>query len=242
MPTGERRWLAAQRTEHSFWADEAISSVHLDASGQSRRAQADEEVALFEDDGEFTRRLAAARRVIEVGSGPIGIIHFIDTAAMRIALDPLMLQLVSAGYDDSFGAARVQGVGEHLPFADGSMDIAICYNVLDHCRDPLAVMREVHRVLRPGGTMVLQLHLIRAPFGPLAPLLSKLDPPHPYHFTRRQALAVARMGGFRLEFERLLQKGFRRFPLRELLSYNGARHLGSSIVTGTVGNFRYLRD
>ncbi len=242
MPTGERRWLAAQRAEHGFWADEAASSTHLDASGRSRRAQVDEEVALFEDDGELTRRLAAARRVIEVGSGPIGIIHFINTPAMRIALEPLMLQLVSAGYDDSFGAVRVQGVGEHLPFADRSMDIVICYNVLDHCRDPLAVMREMHRVLRPGGTMVLQLHLIRAAFGPLAPLLSKLDPPHPYHFTRRQALSLARMGGFRLEFERLQPKGFRRFPLRDLLSYNGVRHLGSSIVTGAVGNFRYMRD
>jgi hypothetical protein len=53
---------------------------------------------------------------------------------------------------------------------------------------------------------------------------------------------MARSAGFRLELERLQPKGLRRFALRELISYDGIRHLGSAILTGSVGYFRFARD
>lgn len=241
-PAGRTRWFLAQHAEVSFWARQAASDVAIEAATRSRQAGAATEAGFFDGDGEFSNRLATARRVVEVGAGPIGIICFIETPAVRIAVDPLTVQLVESGFRDSFGTERLQAIGEHLPIVDQSIDVAICYNVLDHCRNPMAVVTEMHRILRRGGTMVLALHLIRPAFGWVGPILGRLDPPHPYHFTREQALEVVRSGGFRLESERLEPKGLRRFPLRDLISYDAIRHIGSSILTGSVGYFRFARD
>lgn len=40
-----------------------------------------------------------------------------------------------------------------LPFADGSFDAAFVNTVLCHVTEPLAAMREIHRVLAPGGVL-----------------------------------------------------------------------------------------
>jgi SAM-dependent methyltransferase len=45
---------------------------------------------------------------------------------------------------------------DEFPFADESFDVVLCLEVLEHLAvDPMAMMAEVNRVLRPGGTLVL---------------------------------------------------------------------------------------
>jgi SAM-dependent methyltransferase len=46
-----------------------------------------------------------------------------------------------------------QGMGEALPFADQSFDAVLHLGALDHAARPGRVLAEVHRVLRPGGTL-----------------------------------------------------------------------------------------
>jgi arsenite methyltransferase len=43
----------------------------------------------------------------------------------------------------------------HLPFDDETFDAAICISVLAFCQDPLRVLSEARRVLRPGGRLLL---------------------------------------------------------------------------------------
>lgn len=51
--------------------------------------------------------------------------------------------------------AAVQGNALDLPFADGAFDRVIASEVLEHIADDVAAMRELARVLRPGGTMAV---------------------------------------------------------------------------------------
>jgi ubiquinone/menaquinone biosynthesis C-methylase UbiE len=45
--------------------------------------------------------------------------------------------------------------GVSLPLADGSLDVAFANMYLHHCPDPLAAIREMVRILRPGGRLVV---------------------------------------------------------------------------------------
>ncbi len=51
----------------------------------------------------------------------------------------------------------VLGDGERLPFADGLFDAVICTETLEHVPDDRSVLRELLRVLRRGGTLVISV-------------------------------------------------------------------------------------
>lgn len=47
------------------------------------------------------------------------------------------------------------GDAEHIPFHDATFDLVTCQTLLIHVRDPRAVLREMTRVLRPGGLVIM---------------------------------------------------------------------------------------
>lgn len=53
------------------------------------------------------------------------------------------------------GAVFVQGVADRLPYADNSFDVVTCIQSFHHYPDPDRAMREVLRVLKPGGLYLL---------------------------------------------------------------------------------------
>jgi len=58
--------------------------------------------------------------------------------------------------DGGSGSASVfAGDSEHLPLADGSVDLIACANSFHHYPRQRAVVREMRRVLRPGGRLIL---------------------------------------------------------------------------------------
>lgn len=53
--------------------------------------------------------------------------------------------------------AKVKMDIHSIPFADNSFDVVLCNHVLEHVRDDIQAMREIHRVLAPGGFSILQV-------------------------------------------------------------------------------------
>jgi SAM-dependent methyltransferase len=51
---------------------------------------------------------------------------------------------------------------EHMPFADGSFDLVTCLDVIEHTPDDRRTLRELRRVTRPGGTLVVTVPAYQA--------------------------------------------------------------------------------
>lgn len=81
--------------------------------------------------------------------GPAGHAHGVDVNADFIRRSEEVAR--EAGVSDRCTFHHV--LDELLPFAAATIDRALVKNVLEYVPDPAAVLRELHRVLRPGGTL-----------------------------------------------------------------------------------------
>jgi len=58
--------------------------------------------------------------------------------------------------------AELKGFVEDLPVADGSFDVVLCNQVLEHCDDPAKAVSELRRVTAPGGRVLASTHGVMA--------------------------------------------------------------------------------
>lgn len=61
------------------------------------------------------------------------------------------------GFDQNSPLAEVKGDLRALPFEDERFDVVFCNHVLEHIADDLAAMKELYRVLKPGGWGIVQV-------------------------------------------------------------------------------------
>jgi len=76
----------------------------------------------------------------------------LDLLKARYMLADLRRKGIAPGYAD-FVLADAQ----HLPFKDGAFDRVVCTEVLEHIPDDRAGIRELYRVLRPGGDIAVSV-------------------------------------------------------------------------------------
>jgi SAM-dependent methyltransferase len=87
-------------------------------------------------------------RVLDVGCGAKPYLPFFE---------PHVAEYV--GVDRSGNPrAELEGSVEALPVEDASFDVVLCTQVLEHVADPAAAVRELRRVLRPGGCALVSTH------------------------------------------------------------------------------------
>lgn len=64
------------------------------------------------------------------------------------------------GMPDSGEVVDVFGDAEDIPLAASRADVVVCTEVMEHIGDPRRMLADIHRVLRPGGALVLSVPFI----------------------------------------------------------------------------------
>jgi SAM-dependent methyltransferase len=142
-----------------------------------------EEPGYFRD---VTRHFEPTAKLLDVGCGTGWLAeHFDDYTGID-------------GSPEAVTAAAEKGrrvvlgdVDQPLPFDDASFDGVVLKDLLEHVRDPVALVAEVHRVLRPGGRLFAS--------SPDAQRWVWDDYTHRRPFTRKSFRLLFRDRGFEVE-------------------------------------------
>jgi ubiquinone/menaquinone biosynthesis C-methylase UbiE len=127
--------------------------------GSARRYAAAERPAFGDLDDRLLDRLAPeltarpgepGRRLLDLGCGPA---IFARRAAVRF---PGLTVVAVEPSRDFAHPGIVRAVGEALPLADRSIDVAMCLSSIRHVRDRAATLRELRRVVR-GLAVIVEL-------------------------------------------------------------------------------------
>jgi SAM-dependent methyltransferase len=100
-------------------------------------------------------RVPVGAAVLDIGARDRGLRAFLPEAVryQGIEIDPAFAQ----------PNVLVHDISQGIPFPDRSYDFVFCLEVLEHVPNPFGTLTEIHRVLKPGGVLVLSV-------------------PNPYHF------------------------------------------------------------
>jgi SAM-dependent methyltransferase len=100
-----------------------------------------------------------AHRLLDVGCGDGYLTsRFAKSVREVVGIDPdpkmiAMARCLNPGQSFHFD----EGVAEELPYASGSFDRVVAVSVVEHFQDPAAGLKEMGRVLRPGGVLAISV-------------------------------------------------------------------------------------
>ena len=108
--------------------------------------------------------LAGAKgRVLEIGAGTGANLRFYGPAVSSLTMTepeiPMLRRLERKVREQSPAATVLRAPAEDLPFPDGSFDVAVSTLVLCGVDDQRRALRELRRVLRPGGQLLFFEHV-----------------------------------------------------------------------------------
>lgn len=117
---------------------------------------------------------------------------------------------------------------ERLPYGDGYFDVVVCLDILEHIFDPENLLKEIHRVIRRGGILIVSVpnlrylkYILILVIRGRVPLTSG-DPfiyegGHCHYFTNKSLTGLLNKCGFKVEWRRGIIPS-ERFRFLELFS------------------------
>ena len=113
--------------------------------------------------GFFLPYLRAGMDLVDCGCGPGSIT--VDLATIVAPGQVVGIDVAQRQLDYARALAAQRGVANArfesgdvyaIPFPDASFDAAFAHNLLQHVKDPLRALRDMRRVLKPGGVVAIQ--------------------------------------------------------------------------------------
>jgi ubiquinone/menaquinone biosynthesis C-methylase UbiE len=131
--------------------------------------------------------VSTGARVLDLGSGRCAGSREIashGSPSLLVAID-VEQGLVATSPDGLFH--RVVADGQTLPFADGAFSLVLCFEVVEHVPDPLALLREARRVGGSHGVVLVSTPNRRVR---LLPFQRPWNPEHLTEYNARQFAAL----------------------------------------------------
>jgi len=146
-PTGDAAW-----ERHAGWWQEHFTD--------GADPEYEEQILPLVDE-----HLTAVGRVLDLGCGEGQLSRRIAARGSRVIGVDLAANQITEAAARGGGVQFARGAGEALPFAEGAFDAVVICLTLEHIEPFEPAVREVGRVLAPGGCLVLFLNhpLLQAP-------------------------------------------------------------------------------
>lgn len=177
-------------------------------------------------------------RTADIGCGPGVFTRYLCERAANVYaadIDEASLSRVRSRHRDKKNLDCVVTFADCLPFADGSLDTVLFLEVLEHLADDAAGIREVCRVLAPGGRLVLSV--------PVPP--GEVNENDPWGHKREgyqldQLQDLLRNNGFKVQDHRFAQFKFSRIGEKLVLQWRRFFHVPAPIFLTWVGYLDYI--
>jgi methionine biosynthesis protein MetW len=139
---------AEDRLYADIWEQKKVREADLGADGSLRRTAA---LPLLE----------GGETLLDVGCGEGTLAAMAREKFRAVHGIDISHEAVRLAAEHGVRAVRVNLNTEPIPHPDMSFDAVVTLDVIEHVFDPVRFVREIHRVLRPGGALVISTPNIR---------------------------------------------------------------------------------
>jgi SAM-dependent methyltransferase len=129
-------------------------------------------------------------RVLDVGCG-FGAFRRVVPQAHYVGLDPHFAGEIGQDW------VRAETLGEHLKQNAGAYDVACAFQVLEHVANPVEMLRDMARAVKPGGKVIVGVPHVPSAHTRIPNFLINGPPHHLTWWTERSLAIAARHAGLR---------------------------------------------
>lgn len=103
--------------------------------------------------------ISNADSVLDVGGGALSVFRIFKPTGRQVIADPA-IDIIDycVGYSKN-GIECTEAWVENLPYDDGSFDVVVCGSTIDHVLNKRRAMKEMYRVLRDGGYLLITFNV-----------------------------------------------------------------------------------